>query len=41
VYNPKVFGRKKDDENPHPAYSQNPSPYDFWFFDYAKEQLKD
>jgi hypothetical protein len=26
---------------PHPVYSPDPSPCDFWFFGYAKERMKD
>jgi hypothetical protein len=32
---------RKNDENPDPVCSPDLSPYDFWFFGHAKEQLKD
>jgi hypothetical protein len=34
------FARKMT-RTPHPVYSTDLSPCDFWFFGYAKEQLKD
>jgi hypothetical protein len=36
----KYFARKKD-ENRHPVYSPDLSPFDFWLFGYTKKQLKD
>jgi histone-lysine N-methyltransferase SETMAR len=35
------FTRKSVTRVPHPAYSPDLSPSDFWFFGYAKEQMKD
>jgi hypothetical protein len=35
------FARKKMTRAPHPVYSPDLSPCDFWFFGHAKEQMKD
>jgi histone-lysine N-methyltransferase SETMAR len=35
------FARKNMTRLPHPAYSPDLSPCDFWFFGYAKERMKD
>jgi hypothetical protein len=35
------FASKKMTRIPHPVYSPDMSPCDFWFFGCAKEQLKD
>jgi hypothetical protein len=32
---------RRNNENPHPVYSPDLLPCDFWFCGYAKEQLKD
>jgi hypothetical protein len=37
----KSVSTARDGENPHPANSSDLPPPDFWFFGYAKEQLKD
>jgi hypothetical protein len=41
VQDPRVFHQTNDGENPHPVYFPDLSLCDFWFFGYAKEQLKD
>jgi hypothetical protein len=38
---PEHFARTKMTRTPHPVYFSDLSPSDFWFFGYAKEQLKD
>jgi hypothetical protein len=37
----KYFARENLTRVPHPAYSPDLSPCDFWLFGYAKERMKD
>jgi hypothetical protein len=37
----KSISPEKNDESPSSISSPDLSPYDFWFFGYAKGQLKD